>query len=76
MARTRRKKDKGRTKSNRALTLNLFLIMNPENLFLDYWNNWLTLERFAEYYGLTLKEAENLLKQAKAEFNAKRSNHL
>jgi len=30
-------------------------------LYLDYVNNFLTVERFAEYYGLTISEANQLI---------------
>ena len=46
--------------------------MNREQLaqvYLDWVNNYLTVERFAEHYGLHLYEAEDLLKLAKAVFN-------
>jgi len=31
--------------------------MTNSALYLDWLNNFLTLERFAEYYGITLEEA-------------------
>lgn len=34
-----------------------------ESMRLDYINNFLTLERFAEYYNLTLEEAKRILRK-------------
>jgi hypothetical protein len=34
-------------------------------LFLDYYNNFLTVERFAEFYNLTLVEARDIIKHGK-----------
>lgn len=34
---------------------------DPETMYLDYFDNFLTLERFAEYYGLTLDDAWDIL---------------
>ena len=31
------------------------------DLFLDYFNNFLTIERFAEYYGTTLEKAQRII---------------
>lgn len=31
-------------------------------LFLDYFNNFLTVERFAEYYGLTVTKARRVIR--------------
>lgn len=41
-------------------------------VYLDYVNNYLTVEKFAEHNGLTKQQAEQLLRLAKAVFN---SNH-
>lgn len=30
-------------------------------MYLDYFNDFLTYDRFAEYYGLNIKEATNLI---------------
>lgn len=32
-----------------------------EQMFLDYFNNFLTIERFADYYNLDLKQAEFII---------------
>lgn len=32
-----------------------------EDLFLDYFNNFLTVDRFAEYYGLDVKIANEVI---------------
>lgn len=40
-------------------------------LYLDFWNNFLTIERFSHYYGITEKQAEELLQKYKKIFNEK-----
>lgn len=35
--------------------------MNPEELYLDYTNNFLSLEGFAEYYNLSLADANIII---------------
>jgi hypothetical protein len=37
-----------------------------EELYLDYVNNFLTVERFAEYYGLSVELANLIIKEGKA----------
>lgn len=34
-------------------------------MYLDYWNNFLTVERFAEYYDITQDEAINIINKGK-----------
>lgn len=44
-------------------------IMSREQLklvYLDYFNNFLTIETYAEHYGLTYEEAYSLLAVAKS----------
>ena len=36
-------------------------MLSYQEFFLDYINNFLTVERFAEYYGLTIKQANNII---------------
>lgn len=36
-------------------------------MFLDYFNNFLTVDRFAEYYGLTKDEAQEVIDLGRAE---------
>lgn len=36
-------------------------IVNAETAYLDYVNNFLTVEKFAEHYGISEKEALNLI---------------
>ena len=31
------------------------------DLYLEWWNDWLTLERFAEYHGVSVDDAEALI---------------
>ena len=31
--------------------------MNYQEYYLDYLNNWLTVDRFAEYYNMTITQA-------------------
>ena len=40
-------------------------------LYLDFWNNFLTIERFSHYYEITEKQAEELLQKYKKIFNEK-----
>ena len=42
-----------------------------ENLYLDYVNNFMTLQGFADYYGLTLKSAEDIYKHCHVPNTAK-----
>ncbi len=54
---------------------NFFTITNEEkkiNLFLDYKNNFLTIEKFAEYYGFELEKANSIINQGR-ELNEKRA---
>ena len=43
--------------------------MNNEALYLDWLNNFLTLDRFAEYYSMTREDASQAI-------NAGRDDHL
>ena len=36
-----------------------------EYYYLDYFNNWQRVESFADYYGLTKREAEKLIEKGK-----------
>lgn len=38
-------------------------------LYLEYFNNYLTVERFAEHYGLTYGMASDILEQGKGILN-------
>ena len=42
-------------------TLKLNKIMELEKMYLDYFNNFLTVGRFAEYYGISVKEANEII---------------
>ena len=35
--------------------------MELEKMYLDYFNNFLTVRRFAEYYGISVKEANEII---------------
>lgn len=35
-------------------------------LFLTWFNDWLTLERFAEYYSMTTKRAQRIINKGRA----------
>lgn len=39
--------------------------------YLDYWNNYLTVDKFAEHHGLTKVQAESFLRLGKKVFNSK-----
>jgi hypothetical protein len=34
-------------------------------MYLDYWNNFLTVERFAEYHNITKEQANHIIKKGK-----------
>jgi len=36
-----------------------------EDIYLDWFNNFLSTERFREYYGLSMAEAENIIDQGR-----------
>jgi len=36
-----------------------------EDMYLDWFNNFLSTERFREYYGLGMAEAENIIDQGR-----------
>jgi hypothetical protein len=38
--------------------------------YLDYRNNYLTMDKFAEHNGLSLNQAADLIRQAKLIFNS------
>lgn len=38
-------------------------------MYLDYWNNFLTVERFSEYYGITKEQAITKINKGKEKFN-------
>lgn len=44
------------------------------NVLIDYWldyrNNYLTIDKFAEHNGLTVQQAADLIRQAKVIFNS------
>tara|TARA_E500000318_G_scaffold109206_1_gene121672 strand:- start:117 stop:320 length:204 start_codon:yes stop_codon:yes gene_type:complete len=40
------------------------------DMFLDYCNNFMTVARFAEYYALTLRQAENVINNGRILHNA------
>lgn len=39
--------------------------MNKAKLFLDYFNNFLSVERFAEYYSFTVEEATKVIDEGR-----------
>lgn len=57
---------------NRGLLTNLEGIKETKliDMYVDYFNNFLTVERFAEYYSLTIDSANNLI-----EIGRKLNNH-
>lgn len=42
-----------------------------EEMYLDWFNNFLSTEKFREYYNLSMTEAENVIDQGR-EINKKR----
>ena len=49
--------------------------MNYQEYFIDYVNNFLTVECFAEHYGFTISEANNVINIGRA-YNNKDFNGL
>ena len=45
--------------------------MKKETMYLDYVNNFLTVERFAEYYNISIKEANNIINNGRILHNFK-----
>ena len=45
-----------------------------ENMYLDWFNNSLSTEKFREYYGLGMAEAENIIDQGRKINNKKKIN--
>lgn len=45
-------------------------------MYLDYWNNFLTVERFAEYYGITEEQAINIINKGKEHCQAQYFNKI
>lgn len=39
-----------------------------ETLYLDYFNNFLTIEGFAEYYGISEQLAKQIIKEVQTEY--------
>lgn len=39
-------------------------------MYLDYWNNFLTVERFAEYYGIMEDEAITIINKGREHWQA------
>ena len=37
-----------------------------ENMYLDYFNNFLTVERFAKHYGLCMEQANEIINKGRA----------
>jgi hypothetical protein len=46
--------------------------MDYEKLYLDYFNNFLTVERFAEYYELDVITAQNVINEGRKINHARR----
>ena len=44
-------------------------------VYLDWVNDFLTVERFAEYYGLTVEQADALLRVCKSIYNDSLGDH-
>lgn len=39
------------------------------DLYLEWWNDWLTLERFAEFHGVSVDDAEALINMGRQYHN-------
>jgi hypothetical protein len=44
--------------------------MTDLELFRDYWDNWLTVDAFASFYGLTREQAETSIARGRDQHNA------
>ena len=45
--------------------------MSDEEFYLEWWNNYLTIETIAEHYGLSVDEAKKKIDNGRKEFNLK-----
>lgn len=45
-----------------------------QNMYLDWWNNFVTLEGFARYHGMTLEKANNVIKTGRKVHNTRTGN--
>ena len=45
--------------------------INPEEFFLDWWNDWLTVSAMASGYGISEKEANQLIEEGRSILNSK-----
>ena len=45
--------------------------MKKETMYLDYVNNFLTVEKFAEYYNISVSEAIDIINECKVLYNFK-----
>lgn len=43
----------------------IYIKQNLQHVYLDYFNNFLTLAKFAEHYGLTEAQAETVIQLGK-----------
>lgn len=43
--------------------INLSLEEKRKEMYLDYFNNFLTTQGFADYYGITCEEAKNIIEE-------------
>lgn len=49
--------------------------MTPQELYLDYFNNFISVKGFAEHYGMTEKEAQETIDNGRALHEAQFSEH-
>lgn len=47
-------------------------VMDDEELYLDYFNNFLTIDRFAEAWGISKRVAEEIIKRGREIHNGNR----
>ena len=45
--------------------------LSDEEFYLEWWNNYLTIETIAEHYGLSVEEATKKRDNGRKEFNLK-----
>ena len=50
-------------------------IMKPQELYLDYFNNFLTIKGFADYYAMTEAEAQEAIERGRTIHEAQFSEH-
>lgn len=56
---------------NGGKIVHVSVILDDEEFYLEWWNNYLTIETIAEHYGLSVDEAKKKIDNGRKEFNLK-----